>query len=353
MALAAAAAPLIAGHDPAHQQLQDALAGPTAEHPLGTDHLGRDVLSRLLHGARATLLSAVAVLGLSLLVGVTVGLVAGSCSGWLDALLMRTTDLLLAFPSLLLAVAVVGTLGPGLPQLVLALAAVGWAGFARTVRGLVLVCREQDHVLAARALGASRRHVLRRHILPGTIGPVLVFASLELGNIILSIAGLSFLGLGVQPPTAEWGAMLRAAQPHLQTDPQLIFWPSLAIVLVVLCANVVAEGVREWLDPAHRRGRPPRPGGPATREEPAGARRRRSGRAGSEWCLLDDVATATTATAVGVPAPGQSPDEQNEQAHGRSTAKEGGVVPASAAGVRSCDHPRSDQGKGGSEHEHR
>lgn len=253
MALAAVSAPLLVPHDPAHQQLLDAFSRPTAEHPLGTDHLGRDLLSRLLYGARATLLSAVAVLGLTLLIGVAVGLVAGSCAGWMDALLMRLADLLLAFPSLLLAVAVVGTLGPGLPQLVLALVAVGWAGFARTVRGLVLVCREQDYVLAARALGASRFHLLRRAILPNVIGPVVVLASLELGNIILSIAGLSFLGLGVQPPTSEWGAMLRAAQPHLQTDPQQVIWPSVAIVLVVLSANVVAEGLQAGFDPASRR----------------------------------------------------------------------------------------------------
>ncbi len=252
MALAAVAAPLLAAHDPAHQQLLDAFSQPTAEHLLGTDHLGRDLLSRLLYGGRATLLSAVAVLGLTLLIGVAVGLVAGFYAGWIDALLMRLTDLLLAFPTLLLAVAVVGTLGQGMPQLVLALISVGWAGFARTVRGLVLVCREQDYVLAARALGASRCHTLRREILPNMIGPVIVLAALELGNIILSIAGLNFLGLGVQPPTAEWGAMLRAAQPHLQTDPQLMFYPSAAIVLVVLSANVVAEGLRDALDPAHR-----------------------------------------------------------------------------------------------------
>jgi peptide/nickel transport system permease protein len=251
--LAAAAAPLLAPYDPAHQQLLEAFSRPTAEHLLGTDHLGRDLLSRLLYGARATLLSAAAVLGLTLLIGVAVGLIAGFYAGWVDALLMRTTDLLLAFPTLLLAVAVVGTLGQSLLHLVLALVAVGWAGFARTIRGLVLVCREQDYVLAARALGASRWHILRRAILPNVIGPVIVLASLELGNIILTIAGLNFLGLGVQPPTAEWGAMLRAAQPHLQTDPQLMIFPSVAIVLVVLSANVVAEGLRGALDPAHRR----------------------------------------------------------------------------------------------------
>jgi ABC-type dipeptide/oligopeptide/nickel transport system permease subunit len=248
---AAVAAPLLAPHDPVAQHLPDAFSSSSAEYLLGTDHLGRDLLSRLLYGARSTLSSAVAVLGMALLLGVTVGLVAGSSGGWLDALLMRLADLILALPTLLLAVAVVGTWGQSLLHMVVVLAAVGWAGFARTVRGLVLVCREQDYVLAARALGASPRHVVTRGILPNVIGPVMVLASVEFGSIILTIAGLNFLGLGVQPPAAEWGAMLRAAQPHLQTDPQLLLYPSVAIVLVVLSANVLADVLRDALDPSH------------------------------------------------------------------------------------------------------
>jgi peptide/nickel transport system permease protein len=249
---AALAAPLLAPHDPVSQQLPNAFSPPTPEHLLGTDHLGRDVLSRLIYGARSTLSSAVAVLGLALLLGMAIGVVAGLSAGWVDALLMRLTDLLLAFPTLLLAVAVVGTWGQRLLHVVVVLAAVGWAGFARTVRGLVLACREQDYVLAARALGASRRRVVTKEILPNVVGPVVVLSSLEFGSIILAIAGLNFLGLGVQPPNAEWGAMLRAAQPHLQTDPQLLLYPSVAIVLVVLSANLLADALRDSLDPAHR-----------------------------------------------------------------------------------------------------
>jgi peptide/nickel transport system permease protein len=252
VALVAVAAPLIAPHDPARQQLAEAFSPPTSTYLLGTDHLGRDVLSRLLHGARATLFSAVTVLTLAVLIGVAVGAVAGFCAGWLDGLLMRLTDLVLAFPALLLAVAVAGTLGQSLVHVVAALAAVAWAGFARTVRGLVLASRQQEYVLAATALGASRRRIIVRHILPNVLGPVLVLASLELGTIILSIAGLNFLGLGVQPPTAEWGAMLRAAQPHLQTNPQLVLYPSAAIVLVVLSANALADRLRGTLDPTDR-----------------------------------------------------------------------------------------------------
>jgi peptide/nickel transport system permease protein len=223
--LAGTAAPVLAPHDPVAQQLTDAFSAPNTQYLLGTDHLGRDVLSRLVYGARSTLSSAVAVLGLALLLGMAIGVIAGSFGRWVDALLMRLTDLLLAFPTLLLAVAVVGTWGQSLFHVVVVLAAVSWAGFARTVRGLVLVCREQAYVLAARALGASPRHVVIKEILPNVIGPVVVLASVEFGSVILTIAGLNFLGLGVQPPAAEWGAMLRAAQPHLQTDPQLLLFP--------------------------------------------------------------------------------------------------------------------------------
>ena len=247
--VAAGAAPLLAPHDPAQQQLSQAFSPPTAEYLLGTDHLGRDLLSRLLYGARATLASALAVLAVALLLGVAVGLTAGFSGGWVDALLMRLADVLLAFPTLLLAVAVAGTLGQSLLHVVVALVAVGWASFARAVRGLVLACRAQEYILAARALGSSRRRILAREVLPNVIGPVVVLAALDLGTIILNLAGLNFLGLGVQPPTAEWGAMLRAAQPHLQTEPQLLLYPTAAIVVVVLGVNVLADAVRDALDP--------------------------------------------------------------------------------------------------------
>ncbi len=251
--LAAVAAPLLAPHDPARQHLQDAFRSPNAEYLLGADHLGRDLLSRLLFGARTTLLTAVAVLALTFVIGVSVGVLAGFYGGWTDALLMRLTDLLLAFPALLLAVAVAGTLGQSLFHLAVSLIIVGWPGLARTTRGLVLACREQDYVLATRALGSPRRRIMTKHILPNVIGPVIVLGSLEFGTIILSIAGLNFLGLGVQPPDAELGAMLRAAQPHLQTDPQLLVYPSAAIVVIVLSVNALADRRRDALDPTHRR----------------------------------------------------------------------------------------------------
>ncbi len=244
---------MLAPHDPARQHLQDAFSSPNADYLLGADHLGRDLLSRLLFGARTTLLTAVAVLALTFIIGVSLGVFAGFYGGWTDALLMRLTDLLLAFPTLLLAVAVAGTLGRSLLHSAASLIVVGWPGFARTTRGLVLACRQQEYVLAARALGSSRRRIMTKHILPNVMGPLIVLASLEFGTIILSIAGLSFLGLGVQPPVAELGAMLRAAQPHLQTDPQLLVYPSAVIVLVVLSVNALADRMRDVLDPAHRR----------------------------------------------------------------------------------------------------
>lgn len=248
--LACAAAPLLSG-DPTRQHLDATLAGPSGVHPLGTDHLGRDLLSRLLHGGRTTLSAAFAALGLSLLLGLAVGLVAGVCGRWVDALLMRLTDVLLAFPSLLLALALAGALGAGMVQVVAAIVAVGWAGFARTTRGLVLACRDQQYVLASVALGASRRRIMRTQVLPNVLSPVLVLAALELGHVLLALAGLSFLGLGVQPPGAEWGAMLRAAQPYLQTEPSLMLWPGAAVVLVVLSATVLADRLRDALDPTH------------------------------------------------------------------------------------------------------
>ena len=250
--LSAVAAPVLAPHDPTTQQLEDAFSAPNGEHLLGTDHLGRDLLSRLLHGARATLSTAVLVLAGTSGIGLAAGMVAGFYGGWMDALLMRLVDLLLAFPPLLLAVAVAGTLGQGLGHVAVALVAVGWAGLARTVRGLVLVCREQQYVVAARALGAPGHRILVKDILPNVAASVIVLATLDLGTIILGIAGLNFLGLGVQPPASEWGAMLRAAQPHLQTDPQLVLYPSAAIVLVVLSVNILGDRLCDSLEPTSR-----------------------------------------------------------------------------------------------------
>jgi peptide/nickel transport system permease protein len=251
--LSALAAPLIAPHSPTRQHLSDAFAMPSMTYPLGTDHLGRDLLSRVLFGARTTLGATALVLAVVLVVAIVVGVVAGYAGGWIDALLMRLVDLVLAFPGLLLAVAVAGTLGPGLLNATLALALVWWAGYARLIRGLVLELRHREYVVAAEALGIPRGRIASRHILPNVLGPVVVVASLDGGAIVISIAGLSVLGLGAQPPTPEWGAMLNDAQPFLQTEPWLIVAPAIAIVLTVLGWNLVGDGLRDWLDPRSRR----------------------------------------------------------------------------------------------------
>lgn len=239
--------------DPTEINLRERLRSPSPEHLLGTDHLGRDTFSRLVHGARATLLAAAATLVLSMTIAVTVGMLSGYYGGWPDTALMWVVDLLLAFPSLILALAVAGALGPGLLNVLLAVGAVWWVGHARIIRGITLGEREMAYVTAARASGASDRRIILRHIAPNILGPIVVLASLDIGWIILGIAGLSFLGLGAQPPTPEWGAMLSDARPHLQTAPHLILLPGAAIFVAVLGFNLLGDGLRDLLDPRIRR----------------------------------------------------------------------------------------------------
>ena len=239
--------------DPTEINLPKRLLSPSPEHLLGTDHLGRDTFSRLIHGARATLLAAAATLVLSMTIAVTVGLLSGYYGGWPDTALMGVVDLLLAFPSLILALAVAGALGPGLLNVLLAVGAVWWVGHARIIRGITLGEREMAYVTAARASGASDRRIILRHIAPNILGPIVVLASLDFGWIILGIAGLSFLGLGAQPPTPEWGAMLNDARPHLQTAPHLLLLPGAAIFVAVLGFNLLGDGLRDLLDPRVRR----------------------------------------------------------------------------------------------------
>jgi len=241
----------LALHDPRHQQLLHAFSPPNQEYWLGADHLGRDIWSRLLFGARNTLGAALFVLLIVLLVSLVVGLLAGYCGGWVDNVLMRLADIFLAFPTLLLAVAVAGTLGPGLVNVTLALSLVWWAGYARLVRSIVLSVRIQPYIEATRSCGTHDWRILQNHILPNVLGPVIVFASLDFGAVILSIAGLNFLGLGVQPPYPEWGAMLNDARPFLQTESYLLVYPALAILLAVLGFNLLGDAIRDGLDPRY------------------------------------------------------------------------------------------------------
>lgn len=247
-ALAAAVGPWFTG-DPLALDLPDRLAGPTWEHPLGVDELGRDVLARLVAGARVSLLVGLAVVSMSAATGLAVGAVAGYAGGWVDEIVGRVTDVLLAFPGILLAIALVAVLGPSLTNVVLALTAIGWVSYARLVRGQVLKLRELEYVQAARALGARPLRVLVRHVVPATLPAVTVQATLGMAGAIIAEASLSFLGLGVQPPTPSWGTMLDAGRSHLFDAPHLTIVPGLAIALLVLGFNFVGDALRDALDP--------------------------------------------------------------------------------------------------------
>ncbi len=242
-------APVLAPHEPNAVDAIDRLAPSSWEHPLGTDELGRDTLSRILYGARWSLGTAAVATVAIMAIGIFVGTVAGYFGGLLDTVLMRVVDVLLAFPSFVLYLAILGTLGPGLRNLMIALVIITWDEYARVVRGLVLSLRERGFVRASLALGASDRRLMVRHILPNVVPPVVVLASLQTGKLILALAALGFFGLGVQPPTPEWGTMINQSRLFLQTAPALMVWPGLAISLTVLGFNLLGDGLRDVLDP--------------------------------------------------------------------------------------------------------
>ena len=249
----ALAAPLIAPADPFQQDTARRLEAPSNDHPLGLDDLGRDVLSRVVWGARVSLRVGFSVVIIASLVGVTLGAMAGYFGGIIDLIVMRLCDILLAFPGILLAIALVAVLGPSLNNVVLALATIGWVGYARLVRGQVLKVREMEYVTAARALGARSLRVIIRHVLPNVINPVIVMATLGLAGAILSEAALSFLGLGVQPPTPSWGAMLTAGRRYLGLANHLAVFPGAAIMLAVMGLNFLGDGLIDALDPKYRK----------------------------------------------------------------------------------------------------
>ncbi|WP_263377829.1 ABC transporter permease [Granulicella paludicola] len=251
--LCALLAPWIAPHDPAKLNLSARLIGPSASHWFGTDELGRDVFSRTLYGARVSLSVAVAVVALSLALGLAFGMAAGFYGGWIDTVVnVYLTNAFLALPGILLAVAFVAFLGPSLVNLILALALAGWVNYARLVRAQVLSVKEREYVQAARSLGASDLRLMTRHILPNIVQPLLVQAAVGMATAVLAEATLSFLGLGVQPPTATWGAMLNDARSHLFESPYLVFFPAVAVALCVLAFNFVGDGLRDYLDPRSR-----------------------------------------------------------------------------------------------------
>lgn len=249
MVVAAVAAPWLMPLDPSAQDLPHRLQGPTWAHPFGLDELGRDILARVLLGARVSLLVGVVVVGVSTSVGMAVGAVAGYFGGAVDQLSGRLMDILMAFPGMLLAIALVAVLGPSLVNVVFALAVIGWVGYARIVRGQVLKAREFDYVTAAQALGASTSRILVRHVLPSALAPVLVQATLGMAGAMLSEAALSFLGLGVQPPTPSWGTMINGGRAHLLDAPHLTIFPGICLAVVVLGFNFLGDGLRDAVDP--------------------------------------------------------------------------------------------------------
>jgi ABC-type dipeptide/oligopeptide/nickel transport system permease subunit len=246
-------APLLAPYSPVASSFQAVLARPfTAGHLLGTDELGRDVLSRMIYGAQPTLEVGVLATGLALVVGVPIGLVSGYYRGAADMLAMRITDVVLAFPFLLVAIGLAAIFGPSLRNVVLALGIASLPGFVRIARAEAMALREQDFVQAAIVTGVRDRVILFRHLLPNMAGPILVQATLTIPGAILGSALLSYLGLGVQPPTASWGNMLATAQEYLFNDPWLAVFPGVAIFLATLCFNLLGDGLRDLFDPAMR-----------------------------------------------------------------------------------------------------
>ncbi|MEO5580837.1 MAG: nickel transporter permease [Gemmatimonadaceae bacterium] len=253
-ALAALAAPIIATHDPTVIDAVRRLEGPSRAHLLGTDNLGRDVFSRLVYGSRWSLGTVAISTAMIMSIGVSVGTAAGYFGGLVDDILMRVVDVLLAFPSLLLALAIAGIIGPGIASIVAALVCVWWASYARIVRGMVLALREREFIAAARGLGASDLHIVLRHVLPNIIVPVAILATVEMGELILAVAALGFLGLGAQPPAPEWGTMVNDARPFLLSNPRLMLYPGIAIALAVIGFNLAGDGLRDRMDPRTRLG---------------------------------------------------------------------------------------------------
>ena len=242
-------APWLLPWDAATQDLPNRLQGPTWTHWFGLDELGRDILARVLLGARVSLIVGLVVVGVSSLVGMAVGAISGYYGGPTDQIIGRVMDVLMAFPGMLLAIALVAVLGPSLVNVVLALAVIGWVGYARLVRGQVLRAREFEYVTAARALGAGTLRILARHVLPTALPPLLVQATLGMAGAILSEAALSFLGLGVQPPTPSWGTMINGGRVHLLDAPHLTVFPGLFLAIVVLGFNFLGDGLRDEIDP--------------------------------------------------------------------------------------------------------
>jgi peptide/nickel transport system permease protein len=250
--LISAIGPLIAPYNPNSQSLKKVLLAPSAEHWLGTDYLGRDTLSRLIYGARMSLMVGVVALAIAAVLGMTAGLLAGYFGGWVNVVIMRIVDSLMAFPMMLLALIIAALLGGGLLNVMIALGVAMIPGYARLMCGLVLSLKESDYVLAEKSLGSSNWRIMMKHIFPNSMPPLIVLVTMQIGSAILAEAGLSYLGIGITPPTASWGAMVNDGFKYLITNPLLSFVPGLAIMLVVFAFNMLGDGLRDALDPRLR-----------------------------------------------------------------------------------------------------
>lgn len=249
VSLMAILAPTISPYDPDEVDILHQLEGPSSAHILGTDLYGRDILSRIFWGGRITLVVGLISVGIAASIGIVLGLVSGYYGHAIDSVIMRFIDILLSFPRILLALTVVGMLGPGLFNVMLAVGISSITGYARLVRGSVLSAKEQVYVEAARVVGCRDRRILFQHLLPNVVGPVIVLATLDVAAAILAASSLSFLGLGVQPPTAEWGYMLNEGRNYLRSAPWITFFPGMAIMVSVLSINMLGDGLRDALDP--------------------------------------------------------------------------------------------------------
>ncbi len=250
--LASIAAPLLTKFDPEKQSLKDSLEFPSQKHLLGTDYLGRDLLTRLLYGGRISLMIGFLAVGLGLVLGVSLGAISGFFGGWLDLIIQRMADILLSFPSFLLALTLVAMLGVGLRNVVISVGILAIPSFIRLVRGSVLSLREMQYVEASRCSGAKEMHILFRHVLPNSMAPVIINASLNLGYAISTAAGLGFLGLGVPPNVPEWGTMLGQAKNYIFSHPYMVTYSGLTIFITITSVNLIGDGLRDALDPRMR-----------------------------------------------------------------------------------------------------
>ena len=243
----------LAPHDPEKANFNERLKEPSLEYPMGTDQLGRDILSRIIFGTRISLSLCAVIMGFSVAIGITVGLVSGYFGGLVDEVLMRVVDTLLAFPGTLLALAIAGIFGGGMVNLVIALVIVDWTTYARIVRSGVISVKKLDFIKASRGLGFSDNNIIWRHILPNVLPSTIVMVTIMIGHTIISISGLSFLGVGVQPPTPEWGYMLNDGRLYLRSAPYLMIFPGVVIILIALAFNLLGDVLRDRLDPRMRK----------------------------------------------------------------------------------------------------